>query len=92
MKSTPSIRERYGIPPELAIRPIVLGETGAECILLHHEGQLVGRIERGAVPLPGRLLWTMYDASGRKLFSADHPRNFNLRALIPATKTERDNG
>lgn len=84
----------YPIPDGLSVRPLVNADSGAECLLLYRSGGvLAGRIERPALPLPGRRLWTLYDAAGRQLQAGDHPRNLNMAGLCSAAPSgDRDNG
>lgn len=82
----------HGIPARFCVRQLVAAESGAECLLLYRfGGGLVGRIERPAVPLPGRHLWTLYDAAGRRIGAMERPEHFNYAALS-AHSGDRDNG
>lgn len=76
-----AVRERYGVPAHLHLRLLLRSDAGAEAWLLHAGEQLVGRIERPSTPLPGRALWTLYDAAGRALRGSEHPRHFDFSKL-----------
>lgn len=84
----------HGIPARFCVRQLVAATDGAECLLLYRfgGGGLVGRIERPAVPLPGRHLWTLYDAAGRRIGAAERPEHFNYAGLNPPVSGDRDNG
>jgi len=76
-----AVRERYAVPADLRLRLLLRSDAGAEAWLLYAGEQLVGRIERPSTPLPDRALWTLYDAAGRAIRGAEHPRLFDFSKL-----------
>lgn len=77
----PEAIRRYALPTELEPRLICSSESGAECWGLWSGGNFRGRIERPGTPLPGRLLWGLYDAAGQLLQRDVHPRVFPYHRL-----------
>lgn len=76
-------RSSYRVPPVLRMHPLVLTEK-AECWLLFRGDLFVGRLERHIKPLPRRLPWSFYDASGQFLQGAIHPRSIQYPTKEPS--------